>query len=443
MITAKGLGACALSLCLLVAPGLGHTQSDEPLWTLAPEEQLSEVLVDQALDSQRAPVQLRKPWYALRLHGQALEISSVARTRLSKHALEMSVTFAPSEPASAPSVSTPYFLHTLDLPPAALMAMRASTADGPPGDAGLKALLGRHANTLPSPALLTAQWKQALVDARRPQAVERWDVFTDVQRRADGQLLAGSMRLLARKLDEPDVMELLPAAHGMVFQRQELLWLGWLPGGTRPSFVLKRTWLTGEEEFVVGLNQKLAKQTTDPDNPYRAFSSGVAETESHPLKPAGQKRAYPSALSNPVLVAFDASEWSRQREAALKTPLMPRRLLEQTVDLNGSPVKVWAEYLPRLQRSEGSRTEASSATEQFWGGDVAIKVSFRGKTTVLMEAGYLEDPMQIRIGLTQDGEVAIHMDYVPHYNNSFTRWWVWDDASARFRRWLDYQSQGC
>jgi hypothetical protein len=51
--------------------------------------------------------------------------------------------------------------------------------------------------------------------------------------------------------------------------------------------------------------------------------------------------------------------------------------------------------------------------------------------------------MQIRIGLTQDGEVAIHMDYVPHYNNSFTRWWVWDEASARFRRWLDYQSQGC
>lgn len=404
----------------------------EPLRAVTPETWLNTQL-------RRTPVKLAQPWFALRLQGTALDISEVTRTRVSRNR------FVPMEaaPASPVEKSSQKFQHALDLPPGSLMAV--STRNDHPGDTTLRRLIGRHTNLLGSPALLTAQWRLALQPAPSAQAGEGWELFTDAQRRPDGQLLAGSMRLLARQGSQGAVMELMPPAHGMAFQRQELLWLGWLPAQTVPSVLLRRVLLTGELEYVLILGHQLAIARIDPDAPTVSFSSGVDEEAGFELIPFGQKRP-PEPISEQATLRFDAEEWVGLMEAAKKTPLVPRRLMQQQASLGKDTLRVFIDYLPRFAMpadTDDAGPRTSSAYPDNWGGALLIKVEFRGKTSVLMEAGFLEDPLTITLGTVSDGTPGLQMYYGPHYNNSFSLSWIWDDSAGRFRRWTNRQSQGC
>lgn len=404
-------------------------------------ERLRAISPEELLDAQpqRTPVKLARPWFALRLRGTALEVSEVTRTQVSRDQ------FAAVQTGSASTLTPPKqkFQHVLDLPPGALMAVGMVYDQS--SDASLRALVGRHPNLLASPALLTAQWRLSLPPAPSAQASERWELFTDVQRRLDGQLLAGSMRLMARQGSQGAVMELIPPAHGMAFQRQELLWLGWLPGQTAPGVLLRRVLLTGEEEHLLIVNDQIAIARHDPDAPTVSFTSGVDEDAGYEQIPFGQKR--PSEdIAGQATLQFDAQEWVRRMEAAEKTPLVPQRLMQQQTSLGNDVLKVFIDYLPRLTWTQGgdnATPEKSSASPNVWGGSLLVKVEFRGKTSVLMEAGFLEDPLSITLGLSSDGTPGLQMNYDPHYNNSFSRSWIWDDSAGRFRRWTNRQSQGC
>lgn len=441
MSLVRRLGAALLGGVLLCAGHLARAGDTEAqrLRAQAPEEWLEQ--------PNGPPGKLDRPWYALRLQGGALDVSAVTRTRASRDR------FAPgAAPASAAEGPPKQRFHAvLDLPPGALLAVRPLYDEA--SDAALRALLGRHPNQLPTPALLTAQWRLALKPSSAAQGEAAWELFTDVQRRPDGQLLAGSLRLMARKGSDGPVTALMPPAHGMAFQRQELLWVGWLPGQSDPGLLVRRTLLTGEQEHLLILNGQITIARIDPDAPTVSFSSGVDDEAGFEQTPFAQKRP-PEYIAGQAALKFDAQEWVRLLESAQKTPLVARRLMQQQASLGQEPLKVFIDYLPRLAfvtdadadantRADDAAARASSASPDNWGGSLLIKVEFRGKTSVLMEAGYLEDPLAITLGQASDGTPALLMDYGPHYNNSFSRSWIWDAAAGRFRRWTNRQSQGC
>lgn len=401
-----------------------------PLRAQAPEDGLEQ-------KAQRAPAKLARPWFALRLDGKALDVSEVTRTRVSRdRSTQGDAGTLPSKPGAKP-----HFQHVLDLPPGALMAVRPLYDEA--SDDALRVLVGRHASQLAGPALLTAQWRATLKPAATAQGQEDWELFTDVQRRPDGQLLAGSLRLLARKGSNGAVLELMPPAYGMAFQRQELLWLGWLPGSATPAVLLRRVLLTGEQEHLLILRGQITIARVDPDAPTVSFSSGVDEDAAFERTPFDQKRP-PEEIAAQAELQFAASEWVALMASAEQTPLVPRRLMQQQANLGKDTLKVSIDYLPRATRANpAAGSQASSASPDMWGGSLLVKVEFRGKASVLMEAGFLEDALSIRLGQASDGTPALHMDYGPHYNNSFTRSWIWDDSTGRFRRWTNRQSQGC
>lgn len=42
-----------------------------------------------------------------------------------------------------------------------------------------------------------------------------------------------------------------------------------------------------------------------------------------------------------------------------------------------------------------------------------------------------------------NGKAGVKIDHQPHYNNSFTRYWIFDETETRFRQLQSEQSQGC
>ncbi len=420
-------GALVLALALLGAAQAASALPWDRLATLTPEEALLEPLP-------KTPPSGAVPavWYALRLDGGALDIQPVTRTRAARDVLT-NATGKPRHPA--PTVQT------LALPKDAWMAVRWR-GDG--NDIWLPRLAGRHANALPATALLTAQWTQRLRLAQADGTAQDWELFTDVERRPDGQLLAGSLQLMARRGDSAEPIVLLPPAHGMAFQRQELLWAGLLPEDREPSFVLKRTWLTGEEEHVVVINGLQAIERRDADAPWQLFSSGVDDTDNGGRRPAGQTLPLPTSLNETGQISFDANAWNLALEEAQRRPLEPRRIAQNQTTLDGEPLQVWVDYLPRSSKAMAAADrKGSSATDLGWRGQMVMRAKFRGHTSVLIELDTLEDPLHLSVGLALGQTPAISMQHDPHYNNSFHRWWIWDDKAGRFKRWLIKHSQGC
>lgn len=212
-----------------------------------------------------------------------------------------------------------------------------------------------------------------------------------------------------------------------------------------PWFALRRVLLTGEEEHLWIVDGLIVMVRHDPDAPTTSFSSGVDDDAAYERTPAAQKRP-PELISGPATLQFDAQEWVQLMEAAEKTPLVPRRLMQQQASLGQDVLKVSIDHLPRLKLAAGNddaSPQTSSASPDTRGGSLLIKVEFRGKTSLLMEAGFLEEPLAITLGRARDGTPGLQMHYSPDYNHTFSRSWIWDDRAGRFRRWTNHQSQGC
>ena len=96
------------------------------------------------------------------------------------------------------------------------------------------------------------------------------------------------------------------------------------------------------------------------------------------------------------------------------------------------------EYLPRVESPQ-----ESSGNRPAWGGDVVVRVFFRGKSQVLMEASPPDGgAFELAVGVIGE-EAGIRVRHQPHYNNSFIYYWIYDKEDQRFRRLSSEQSQGC
>ncbi len=361
-------------------------------------------------------------WLAATLEDEGLVLAPVAGTRRSDWTVLLQESATDPETRRTRTEFTEKKPAALDLPADALLALQSD-----------RAAPGRHANALEAPVLLREGWRQRVVVQG-----EHWLLEAEARHGADGRLLAGSMSIMATKLGEPPRTELLPPAVGMAFQRQELLWVGRTTGAGAPDLLLRRTWITGEVDYVMVLAAERAVATLDADHPWLKFSSGAEEASST----ARHARSRPLVGGRFGLAAFKLGEgeWNealaRQVQAATRATLFDRQL-----KVDDEALRFTADYLPRWDGGEGGET--STAPGFAWGGPAVLKVNFRGTTQALLQTGLLDgSPMRVQVGRL-GGEPAIEVQYQPHYNNGFVQRWVWDASERRFVRLLKQQDQGC
>lgn len=375
-------------------------------------------------------LQVRPPlridgWSALRLENGALRVLEVRDTRRPDWTLrERPLVDAPAAWAGRPA----RIRHALALPADALFGF--SVLDGSAAPAPQQ---GLRPSALPAPVLLRAGWRGTI---RIGEA--RWTLATEHERRRDGRLLAGSLRVVAEDARGRRRL-LVPPAHGMAFRRQELLWVGSLGiGGDGPDALVKRIRLTGEVEYVLSAAGAQGWVAVDEDRPHRAYAVGIEELEtleSHDT----QRRQAPDPLRGPGF-EIAQSQWTAALDAAAAAGL-PKTLFDRRLAVDGESLRFTVDYLPRLAPLASGET--SSAATAHFPAETVLYVHAHGRRQALLEmARPDESDVLVRIG-TIAGAAAIEIEYGPHYNLDLRRVWVWDAERGRFVRLLIGEAMGC
>lgn len=379
----------------------------------------------------------RARWYALRLQDNRFFLQPVRAIRPPDWVVQHTSTLPPVEedegarPMVRAKPVSPAFVPegvTLDIPADTLFALRVLRDDKP---RPLPLDPQGYPSLLSEPVTLEDKWSRTVA-----LAGQDWQLQTRSRRRPDGGLLAGSMALMMQSIGQAESM-LVPPGHGMAFARQELLWLGDLDRDALPDALLRRVWITGEEDYVLSLGGRTATAYLDRDHPVSGFSSGVEESSSewrHVSKVAEAPGDFQAAAS----FRLDWSLWSGANERIEAG--LPFTLADRQVRLGAETVRFTIDYLPRAMPREG---EFSSAADRLWEGPWLVRVTFRGRSQVLMQAHSPDEGAHgISVGMS-NGQPAIHIDYNPHYNNSFNYSWRYSEEEQRFRRESVHQSQGC
>lgn len=375
------------------------------------------------------PMRLKKAWYSVSLDGPSLVLERIVTTRRPDWNLIASRTDSQASASIVTPKSSEPTRHAIAMSKSAVLAFRLDRSDPDEKLAPFRA--GRYSSTLPLPAILHDRWKSSFQSNGRI-----WTVSTESARRKDGAMLSGSLQLVAAS-DAGERLILVPPAHGMAFVRQELLWLGSLRPNSEFDLLLKRTWVTGEIDYVLKVGKSLGYAKIDPDYPHAYFSQGVEEyegTETH----VSQKRPPPEGKFGAAALTIPEEIWN-QAVSGANAEGLPKVLFDRQLTLKSEKMRVTVEYLPRLESIES----APSSGQFFWEGPVLVKAHFRGKSQILLQTGSL-DGGSFRLQLDMlNGEPAIEISVWPHYNNSFVYYWVWGGTEGRFLRLSKAQSQGC
>ena len=408
---------------LLVVVGAQSTWADGARLELA--------IPGQALSQQGDHEQpMAKGWYALSLKEGVLVVEQ-ASTSTPSDSLHVSGTQADQllsgQAALPPAKPTGVSIKTrVD----ALVLMRMEEDGG-----GHRQLTPGQFPGAVAPDILREGWK-----ATGKLAGRKWNFSVKHKKRPDGRLLAGSLEVVA----DPDIPNatrkvLLPPAHGMAFTKQELLWLGDMNSDGEPDLLLKRTWVTGEIDFVVVVSPMWATAYFDPDRPAAYFSSGVDPDSNAFEWHQGQPVPAPVKFISKGTFSIWEEEWMRLLPD--RAAPMPIVLADRQFKLNGETIRVTLEHLPRAEYETPG--PSSSASMGLMGGRVLVKVTFRGKSQVLMQTDQPDSgQFSLSVGLV-DVQTGLKVDHQPHYNNGFTQYWIFDETDTRFRRIQIEHSQGC
>lgn len=395
----------------------------------APGTQLSDV----PESAPPPPMRLKRAWYAVSLDGSTLVLDRAVTTRAPDwQVIDRSTSTQPQVSTAKLNPLAPT-RHALAMPETAVLAFRLEDKDS---NKAIAFKAGRYPSVLPLPVILHDRWNASFrVNGKK------WTASTESVRREDGALLAGSLQLVATS-DTGERLVLVPPAHGMAFQRQELLWVGSLQSTSQFDVLLKRTWITGEIDYVLRIGEAMKSETIDLDYPHTYFSSGVEESEGIATH-ISQKRRRPEGKFGVAAFSISEESWNKAVDGAAGQ-MLPKVLFDRQLMLGSEKMRVTIEYLPRLgYPSEPSTPVASSGVEAFWGGPVLVKAHFRGKSQVLLQTNRLDSSaFDFQLDVL-DGEPAIRISFSPHYNNGFVYYWVWGDTEGRFLRLSKEHGQGC
>lgn len=372
-------------------------------------------------------------WNMVALEGRAIRIEALSRTRDSGWRQQTRSTGKDGNaiPLGEPKKDSPPKL-ALDFPDNGLLAFRFHAEGQTKTPPDRSVIPGIFQSLLEDRVVLHDRWQKAI-----SLSGKRWTLGAEGVRRPDGALLAGSLTLVARRDGESRV--LVPPARGRAFARQELLWIGSLRSEWEFDLLLRRTWLTGEIEYLLVVGGHTASILVDADRPYRVFSSGAEETATLEWN-IGQARQMPLGRFGSAAFTVAEDDWNgRLQEASVAS--LPTVIFDRQLPLAGESIRFQAEYLPRLSEKDGEPDSAFYPS--FYQGPAIVRVRFLGVSQILSELAPQDGgPLRFEVGMIDDSP-AIRIIYRPHYNNSMTDTWIWDTAQSRFLRLLRRHSQGC
>jgi hypothetical protein len=372
------------------------------------------------------PPTVANPWYALTIDAQSLTITPVTSTRKPEVTASLSALQEPGPEDSPPPPPELPTLYALALPPGAAFGFQ------PGGDAPVTTRPGRYRSALDAPLAITPR-----MIAPATVGGKTWALVTDVRARPDGKPLDGSVSLLARDVYGEELM-VVPPVMGLAFSDYQILWVGQLTPRSTVDAVVRRTWITGQIDYVLSVAGVIAVATVDPESPVRAFSSGV-ENYLSVVRPTEQPHDPDETFAPAVSIAID-EEWNAAYDKAAAAGL-PAQMLERTFTFRGAPVRLTVDYLPMWPDPYAGPDSISPTS--WWLGRALVKVTYGGKTQTLIGLPRLDDGgFTFSLG-TVGNEVAIYVTHQPHYNNDFEYRWVRRESDGRFLRTYIYKSQGC
>lgn len=358
-------------------------------------------------------------WYALTLEGNALLVTPV--TQLTEARFHSTQGKAADRMVEGKKSAVIKPAMALKLAPDSLFAVRALNDNGVPVALPAASFAGTALNDV-----LSQGWQSKVSIAGKA-----WHLSTRSQQRPDGKLLAGSLEIIGQtEGSAPQV--LLPAASGMAFARQELLWIGDIDDDAHPDLLVRRMRLTGDVQYVFLRGGDTAILTMPDARKASYYSSGV-EPESNTFTWPKDRPPAPFRLTRQGGFSISSAAW--QEALGDPPPALPRTLAERQYQLGKETMRFTLEYLPRVGGVDGP------VGDDMWAGQVVVRVFFRGRSQVLMEAQAPDDDNFTLSFGTLGTEPGITVDYHPHYNNTLQYHWVYD--GERFQQVLAVQLQGC
>jgi len=302
------------------------------------------------------------------------------------------------------------------------------------------------------------------------------------QKSADAKILPGSMQLLMSIPGKPDSI-ILDRASGMIFSDQKLMWYGDINGDGLPDFLIQRTLITGETDYILSVSNTnwqytVLGVTIDSDKPDKGFSSGVGEAEYQESQVLNSPKPYPvytlpqatvtasgqakvrkmaksaaMTISNLLLVSDPASENADAgKDEATKISLeqakaeIKRDLL---FSFDEEKYRLLVEILPTFCGEVSGPTYISQLYFGAYGGcprSLVISLYHKGRRQVLLVTNTIMDgPISVTAGdLDDSGILSIALSWQPHYNNGmYNQWKKTNDGTKIMKRVSVFQSQGC
>ncbi|MFZ6681331.1 hypothetical protein [Undibacterium sp. Tian12W] len=302
------------------------------------------------------------------------------------------------------------------------------------------------------------------------------------QKSADAKILPGSMQLLMSVPGKPDSI-ILDRAPGMIFSEQKLLWYGDINGDGLPDFLIQRTLITGETDYIISISNTNWQYTVlgitiDSDKPDMGFSSGVGEADYQESQVLNSPKPYPvytlpqatvtasgqektrkmaksgaMTVSNLLLVSDPASENANTNSNEAPNISLEPAKAEIKRDLVFSfeeeKYRLLVEVLPTFCGEVGGPTYISQLYFGAYGGcprSLVINLYHKGRRQVLLVTNTIMDgPISVTAGdLDDSGILSISMSWQPHYNNGmYNQWKKTNDGTKIMKRVSVFQSQGC
>lgn len=292
----------------------------------------------------------------------------------------------------------------------------------------------------------------------------KWTLRADTVKSPQGKILPGSTRLTLAEGTASTGKTVLDRTPGHFFRELEVLWAGHLSAQHQPDFLIHRTLLTGEEDFILSLATPSGEYvaggvTVDPDTPSVRTVARVDEVARREWLRANAPRPYAVyTLPTPVLPKPAAAPlgWTLyanppEDSSGNRPKLVAGIKRDLTFHFNDDTYRLVAELRPVYGRENQAGPVVES--DLYFGAydasrDLSLVVTafHKGQSQVLLVTQALMDEGSMHLvagDLDGSGALSLSINWIPHFNNSMTLVFKRHAETGRlFRRIAITQTQG-
>jgi hypothetical protein len=295
---------------------------------------------------------------------------------------------------------------------------------------------------IPAPATNVVD---VLVNGRQLRSQRPGDtqvISAEAIRRSDGRVLDGSMTLGVAEDGGSDRSVALPGS-GRSYAKQTLLWVGGFSSYQIVDFILKRTWPTGEIDYVFTVGSMSGFAYVDPETPQREISDGDGKTRLLWTRSGSAPKPIPKRFGSAAfsISGEDVATWYELSRPDDNWVGLPRILVDRTLHLAGERARFTVSYSPQGDISPYGGIWGGCWSSVCGSHENLLRVNFRGRTDALLflSSEASRPPYRIQLGRIDDSP-TIKVEENPRS----VRYWRWtDNDGGRFQRYSICMGADC